>query len=204
MLELDADDRILSANPTLESWLGRASAELVGLSVAELLRAPTSDESMDDRLPDLFFLSTKQGGAMPVLAAFGPQIDGRSEVTLVNAGAQLAYAQAIHSRNTRAERNQQRLELVIASAVAFADAESEAEIVETIRETATKAYAAEESGVFMLDADGGYRLVGGTNALAELKGTPAFTQQAAELRSALKVSGVEAAYGIAESLGQAF
>jgi len=100
-------------------------------------------------------------------------------------------------------RTQNRLQLVIDASIAFAEATSEKELAELLAETTARAYAAEESLVFLAGPDGLEPVAGsypfGDLAHAELLALPGLPRG-----EVVKISGVDQAYALAAPFGRAF
>jgi diguanylate cyclase (GGDEF)-like protein len=206
LVELDVDGVVLDSNARFLQWAGLDTTEVVGLHLAEILVGPAeADGTRTENLPALAELRRRDGSRHPVLVADGVvDADGRRVLALFDAVQQRVFETHLLARHAMAQRTQSRLELVIAASIAFTDAGNEQELAAILADTTAKAYAAEQSVVFLLDEHGVFRHAAGTNPFDEFPDAKALEQQGAMLATVLKVSGIEAARAISPSVGAAF
>lgn len=93
---------------------------------------------------------------------------------------------------------------MISASIAFAATRDEKELAKVLVDTTSRAYAAEEAVVFLLDEDLMFREVAGSNPFVDLEDSDRLAVEAIGLRDVLKISGVEAAYGVDAAVGHAF
>jgi diguanylate cyclase (GGDEF)-like protein len=206
VLLLNADRHIVDANDRAVDWSGLSRDVIIGMRFETFAtRPPGADDPESEYLPAIAEIFRPDGSMLPVLVAEGePDADGNRFVTLFDAREQRAFRERLRDRHTLAQRTQTRLELVIASSIAFAEASDETELAEVLAGTMARAYAAEEAVVFLLDDDMAFRQVAGTNPFSNLRDLGSLTSQAIQLRSVMKIAGVEAAYAASPSIGAAF
>jgi diguanylate cyclase (GGDEF)-like protein len=203
---VDAANRIVDVNAPFAEWTGSDPAALLGLPFSSVVRPPEQPGSVViEYLPAIAEIFHTDGSIHPVLVAEGaPDTTGLRYVTLFDATEQRAFRERLQARLALAQRAQTRLELVIEASIAFAEATTEVELAEVLAATTARAYAAEESVVFLLDEELVFRPVAGTNPFVGLADAAALAVRATELRSVMKISGVDAAYSTAPSVGAAF
>lgn len=206
LVQLDAARLILDANDLVVEWSGRKREELIGLRFETLAtRPPGADAPNSEYLPAIAEIFRPDGSMLPVFIGEGaPDEAGNRYVTLFDASEQRAFRERLRDRHTLAQRTQTRLELVISTSIAFAEASDENELAEVLAATMARAYAAEEAVVFLLDDDMVFRQAAGSNPFSNLSDLASLTTQAIQLRSVMKIAGVEAAYAAAPSVGAAF
>jgi diguanylate cyclase (GGDEF)-like protein len=206
MLQVDATNRVVYANAVIAEWVGAPTTEVVGRTFDELLRPPASSGAASaEYLVGLMEVANVDGSNRSVFLAEGtPDADGLRFVTVFDATAQREFRENLQSRHSLVERTQRRLELVIGASIAFAETTSEAELASVLAATTAAAYAAEESVVFLLDDDMVFQHVAGTNPLVGLADADILTARAAELRSVIKISGVDEARAVSPAIGDAF
>jgi diguanylate cyclase (GGDEF)-like protein len=206
LVEVDATNLIVDANSLLSEWSGLDLAALVGRSFSGVVRAPRQDGPVVvEHSPAMADIFHTDGTMRPVLVFEGaPRPDGHRYIALYDAGEQRAFREGLQIRLALTQRTQTRLELVIAASIAFAEASTEVELAEVLASTTARAYAAEEAVVFLLNEEMVFRQVAGTNPFGGFEDAAELAVRATELRTVMKISGVEAAYATAPSVGAAF
>jgi diguanylate cyclase (GGDEF)-like protein len=206
LLIIDAGGRIVDANAVVADWSGIDLVRLRGLPWRGVVMDPGQSGSVVvDYLPAIAEIFHPNGSMRPVLVAEGdPDAEGLRYVTLFDASEQRAFREGLSARLALMQRSQTRLQLVIDASIAFAESSTEVELAEVLAATTSGAYAAEESVVFLLDEGMVFRQVAGTNPFGGLEDAAELAVQATELRSVMKISGVDAAYAVANSVGKAF
>jgi len=196
LVELDAEGRIVSANTAFQAWTGTIS--VVGLRLADFVDAIDPDRALTQG--DIVFLRNADGLRRPVL------VEGADEAGLAvvfDATRRQEVEDRLLETHALVRRTQNRLQLVIDASIAFAEATTEPELAVLLAETAARAYAAEESLVFLAGPDGLEPAAGsypfGDLAHEELLALPALRRG-----EVAKISGVDAAYAVAAPLGRAF
>lgn len=204
-VEVDGDNRIVDANSLVMEWTGLTLVDLIGERFEHVVRVPQPLEPPVEFLPEVAEICHPDGSRHAVLVAAGPaRVDGHRFLTLFDGREQRAFRERLQVRHDLTQRTQTRLELVIAASISFADANSEVELAETLCATTARAYAAEEAVVFLLGEDLVFRQVAGTNPFSGLPDVDVLTVRAMELRTVMKISGIEAAYAVSPSVGEAF
>jgi len=196
LVELDAQGRIVGANALFQAWTGTVS--VIGRSLAEFVDAAEPERALVEG--DIVFLRNADGLRRPVLIERG--VDAGLAVVF-DATQRQEVEDGLLQTHALVRRTQNRLQLVIDASIAFAEATTERELAELLAETAARAYAAEESLVFLTGADGLAPIAGsypfGDLPYGELIALPAFRRG-----EVVKISGVEAAYSVGAPLGRAF
>lgn len=182
LLRVDAQDRVLAANAAFRAWT--TVREPVGRLLSELF--VSAPDFLDDQgvTPQMMVDSgDPQRAALVARTEFG---DG-SMVTVFDMTTRYRAGRRLRASMSLAERTRRRLELVIESSIAFADAKSEGRLAEILAVTTAQAYRAEESLVLLSDGDG-MRPAAGSNPLAPEFGVAAFADLATNLHRVLRVS----------------
>jgi diguanylate cyclase (GGDEF)-like protein len=196
LVELDGHGVIVAANEVFRSWTGTTS--VAGRRLTEFI--DSVDPVRGLAAGDIVFLRNDDGMRRPVLVE-GALAQGT--VVIVDATRRQAVEDGLLQTHALVRRTQNRLQLVIDASIAFAAATTEEELARLLAETAARAYAAEESIVFLAD-DGDLRHVAGTYPFAELDVGELLSLPALRRGEVVKISGAEEAYGIAAPLGRAF
>lgn len=206
LVEVDATGRVVDANGVLLAWLGVELSEIVGRSFSSIARPPESTGvANEEYLAGLFEVEHSDGSRLPVFVVEGTsRAGGHRLLTVVDASTQRAFRERLQSRHGLIERTQKRLELVIAASITFAETTSEAQLANVLATTTAEAYAAEESVVFLLDADLQFHQVAGTNPFAGVAEADVWTRRGRDLHTVVKISGVEGARAISPAIGAAF
>jgi diguanylate cyclase (GGDEF)-like protein len=205
LVEIDTDAVVVSANAPFASLTGLEPSALVGRGIAEFVRSAANTATPSDSLlPALGFITGTDGLEHPVLIETGAEVEGRRFVVFFDATAQRGFADDLQDKHALTERTQNRLELVIASSIAFAAANTEDELAAVLADTTAKAFAAEEAVVYLLGESGAFQYVAGTNPFTDLDDLEALTLQARSLPGVLKISGLEQARAMAPAVGRAF
>ena len=172
LLELDADEVIVGANQRIAEWVGAEAADLIGRRLDEFVEDPSSEHIVDDRrtAPEgarsvTVRLVHTDGSSRPVLISWRRD-DDRTVVVLFDATLREAYETRITQEHTLVARQERRLNLLLRSAVRFADALEVAELGEILAEVAQDAYAATSAAVLLADDEGTIATMAGSAALA--------------------------------------
>ncbi|HEY1529411.1 MAG TPA: GGDEF domain-containing protein [Galbitalea sp.] len=125
----------------------------------------------------------------PEHAAFMIAADDEATFTIVDASERYASGRALRAARTLADRTQKRLQLVIDSSIAFAQAGTEERLAEILATTAAQAYRAEEATVYLADERRQLWRAAGWNSFEELSDLGAAAESVLGLREVIKVSG---------------
>ena len=206
LVEVDARDRIVDVSPLLCEWTGLSAVELVGRQFSEVAHRPEGlDDAGSEYLPDVAEITLASGEILPVLVAEGPELaDGHRYLSLFDARAQREFREKLQRRHALIERTQKRLELVIAASISFSEASSSKDLARILADTTAEAYAAEEAVVFLLDDRQVFTQVAGTNPFSGLSDAEALAGRARELRSVVKISGIDEARSVSPAVAAAF
>ncbi len=206
LIEIDEQRRIVEVSGLVCEWTGSTAEEMVGRPVQDIVCPPDPAAAPDiGYLPAVAEITQPDGRILPVLVAEGPELaSGNRYLSLFEARAQREFRERLGLRHALIERTQRRLELVIAASISFSEASSEQELAEVLASTTAEAYAAEEAVVFLLDRAHVFRQVAGTNPFTDLSDVAFLTVRAQQLRTVLKIAGIEQARAIAPAVGMAF
>jgi diguanylate cyclase (GGDEF)-like protein len=188
---VDEGGRVVEANRAFREWCG--AGEVIGLALAELI-APARD-FLAGTDPSMV-LSRRAVGRVGLLTRQGT---GRGELVVVlEATSRYEAGSTLRTRMQLADRTQRRLQLVIDAATAFAEARTEQRLADVLAATTARAYAAEESVVYLADPTGELVRAAGHDALG------AFVEAAVWSRNGVvKVAGTAAGDALAPGLGEA-
>jgi diguanylate cyclase (GGDEF)-like protein len=200
LLRVDADARIVGANPWIAEWFGVPAEQLIGSTVADLL-IPVEDDLLtaESGLGPLM-MRRPQDDRRALLVAW-PASSGGMLVTLVDATARYQALRQLRRSYSLADRTRTRLQLIIDAAIALAEAGTEERLAEILADTAARAYGAEESAVFLLDDRRQLRLAAGSNPLG-ISDAAAAASGVGALHEVLLISGADQADALAPELGQ--
>lgn len=196
LVEQDPDGRLVVANARFRDWVG--TDEVIGRDLAEFIDSADPRAALASK--EIVFLRGQAGHRRPVLLE--QAADGT--IAFFDATHRQEVEDGLHRSHGLVRRTQNRLQLVIDASIAFAAAATEAELASLLADTAARAYAAEESIVFLSDeagrlhpAAGSYPLV--DLAYGELVGLPQLRRG-----EVVKVSGIEEAFAVAAPVGRSF
>lgn len=196
LVELDADGRIMAANELFRTWTG--SASVIGSRLVDFVDSSEPARALAEG--DLVFLRNADGGRRAVLVQGA---DRPGIAIVVDATRRREVEDGLLETHALVRRTRNRLQLVIDASIAFAAAATERELAELLAETAARAYAAEESLVFLAD-QGVLQPVAGTYPLADLAFGELLGLPGLQRGEVVTIAGAEAAYEIAAPLGHAF
>jgi diguanylate cyclase (GGDEF)-like protein len=204
-LELDGNGAIVEANETVAEWSGISTTELIGRVAGDILEfdAPAIDPSQP-WLPGTALLSCATGRARPVLVQSAQSRRGNRTLMLFDATEQQKFATELLGEHALQQRTQQRLELVIAASIAFAEASTEQELAQVLADTTAQAFAAEEAVVYLLNENGDFEQAAGEYPFGALDDVDSLTLQARYLGNVIKISGVDEAHSLWPAVGRAF
>ncbi|GAA2072893.1 hypothetical protein GCM10009840_02250 [Pseudolysinimonas kribbensis] len=196
LVELDDQGAIVGANEVFRAWTGTVS--VAGRLLTDFI--DSIDPQRGLAAGDIVFLKNDDGMRRPVLVE-GPL--GAGIAVVFDATHRQAVEDGLLQTHALVRRTQNRLQLVIDASIAFSAATTEEELGQLLAETAARAYAAEESMVFLSD-DGRLRQVAGTYPFAELDVGELLSIPALRRGEVVKIAGAEEAYAVAAPLGRAF
>jgi len=125
----------------------------------------------------------------PDRAAFMIAAEDQVSFTIVDASHRYAAGRALRASRTLADRTQRRLQLVIDSSIAFAQATTQEQLAEILASTAAQAYRAEEATVYLADDRRHLWRAAGWNSFEELSDLGSAAESVLGLREVIKVSG---------------
>jgi diguanylate cyclase (GGDEF)-like protein len=197
LIEFDAEGRILASNAVFAEWVG--TADVVGRALEDFV--DSADPGAVLVSGDIVFLRRRDGARRPVLVE--RSADGRTAVVF-DATRRQEVEDGFLRSHALVRRTQNRLQLVIDASIAFADTRSEAELAGILADTVARAYAAEESIVFLADEEDRLVHAAGTYPFGDLPFAELIELPELALGDVVKISGVEAAFAIAAPIGRAF
>jgi diguanylate cyclase (GGDEF)-like protein len=205
LVEADETGAIVDVNPVFCAWTGLSIEQILGRSINDFVEwEPIAIGPANSRLPAMAFVSGADAWVRPVLVDSNDDVDGHRFFALFDATEQRDFANNLQGQQALTQRTQKRLELVIASSIAFAGADSEPELAAVLADTAAAAFAAEEAVVYLLDEQGDFQQVAGVNPFGPLDDIDSLTLAARTLQSVVKISGIEEARALSPSVGRAF
>lgn len=205
LIEVDDGDGITDANETFLRWVGLPKGDIVGRRFSDFLADRVSEPGAHhELLPSYGWLVGGTAQPRPVRVEADIVPGGPRIIALIDGSPQQTFADDLIGRHALVQRTQTRLELVISSSIALADANNETNLGEILVDTARRAYAAENAVVFLLDDDLAFRQVAGTNSLNQVEDRNSLAAQGVALRSVVTVSGHEEALRLSSSVAAAF
>jgi diguanylate cyclase (GGDEF)-like protein len=196
-VELDAEGRITGANALFRAWVGTLSVE--GRRFAEFI--DSSDPERGLAVGDIVFLIDADGPRRPVIVEGGAS---EGVAIVFDATRRQAVEDGLLETHALVRRTQNRLQLVIDAAIAFAAATTERDLAELLADSAARAYAAEESIVFLADESGRFAPAAGTYPFGDLAFGELLALPGLSRGDVVKIAGTDRAYAIAAPLGRAF
>jgi hypothetical protein len=128
--------------------------------------------------------------------------DDGASFAVVDASERYAAGRALREARRLADRTQKRLQLVIDSSIAFAEATTEEGLAEILATTAAEAYRAEDATVYLADESETLIRISGTNPFEEWSSADSTQLANFGLRQVLKVSGWVEAAALSPRLGE--
>jgi diguanylate cyclase (GGDEF)-like protein len=174
LLELSSAGVIVDANDLFARWfalsapgiVGTHLSDVFGVAEAELSEALTIAAGGTGLIPRTAVLRPAEAGARPLLLASNRIENGNTVVAVVDASRQLRMDDDSERAHLAALRQSERLQLLLAASVSFANAVTAPGLAEDLAETARRTFRADWASVH---ANNGaeFTLIGGTNPLAE-------------------------------------
>jgi len=194
VVRIDAQERILEANAVFCAFAECDEPE--GRPLSDFL-TPTSDFLDAGGEPGMMARPDRPDRAAFVLRG------SHGVVTVIDASERYAAGRALRDAHALADRTRTRLELIIESSIALAEASTEDRLADILAVTTARAYRAEESVVYLDDGDRRLQRIAGSNPFEELIDLGAASVSALGMRQVLKVSGIDEARAVSPVLADA-
>ncbi len=177
LLSTTLDGRILDVNDTFLAWTGHPRDAVIGRSFASLLDAG-SRLFFDTRHSPVLHLQGASdevaltlhgadGAPLPALVNAVRDLDaGRIRMAVFNATERVRYERDLLLARRTAESSEERVRVLQEVSSTFGVSATDEDVAQSFAAVAREAFAARETGVFLLTADGDLELVGGSNPLA--------------------------------------
>jgi diguanylate cyclase (GGDEF)-like protein/PAS domain S-box-containing protein len=190
LAELDVDGRIVDVNRAFSEWTGSDPSALVGRPLTDFIgeSEATARAVSDQRTgpSGVRALTVKllhaDGSTRPVLISWRREGD-RIIVALFDATKREEFENRITREHSLAARQERRLNLLLRSAVGFADAMDEAALAEELASVARDAYAATSAAVLLVDDTGRVTIAAGSTPLEADVGGHLLSDRALALRT---------------------
>ncbi|WP_188510092.1 GGDEF domain-containing protein [Conyzicola nivalis] len=174
LLELTAAGIIVDANDLFARWfslsaqsvVGNHLSDVFGVGESELAEALTVAAGGTGLIPRTAVLRPAEAGARPLLLASNKIENGNTVVAVVDASRQLRLDDDAERAHLAALRQSERLQLLLAASVSFANSVTAPELAEQLAETARRTFRADWSSVHVADGTE-FSLIGGTNPLVD-------------------------------------
>jgi diguanylate cyclase (GGDEF)-like protein len=162
------------------TWCGLSRRSLIGQRLERVLGVRSDElvsalrDANDSLLPVTTILNSHTTRSQAVTLAAGLTVTGTTVAAILDATLQQAFEHDLKSRHWRADRESERLRILLAAAVAFADAGTEDELSDALSRAAISAFRASDASVHVVN-DGKSRTSAGRNPLTpflDLRGTP--------------------------------
>jgi diguanylate cyclase (GGDEF)-like protein len=174
LIELSPSGVIVDANDLFSRWFSVATPDVVGRRLSEVFGA--DEGQLSEALahasggtgltPTTAIIRPLEAGARPLLLASSKIENGNAVIAVVDASRQLTVEDDAERAQLAAIRQSERLQLLLAASVSFANSVTAAELADQLAETARRTFRADWSSVHAIDgAD--FSLIGGTNPLAD-------------------------------------
>jgi diguanylate cyclase (GGDEF)-like protein/PAS domain S-box-containing protein len=208
LVELDVDGVIIDVNPRFAHWAGADRDDLMGRRLVDLVEdapaAEVSARSIEDQKTGpngTRSLTVKllpiTGEPRPVLISWGREGD-RILVALFDATKREEFENRIAQEHSLVSRQERRLNLLLRSAVRFADAMDEGALADELADVAREAYSATSASVLLVDERGKITIAAGTMQFMTEAVGESLSEGALELRSVMAFPDVNEASGIPE------
>ncbi|QIG39525.1 sensor domain-containing diguanylate cyclase [Microbacterium sp. 4R-513] len=202
VVRVDRHGTVADANPWFAGWVGRDRDDLIGHSIDEFLVHPPEDLLPSGAGPGPWVMlhTARPGRAVMVTR----QRYGAEDVLIVSEASERFQALTdLRQRYALADRTRTRLQLLLASSVAFATATTEERLAEVLADTTARSYRAEESTVYFHEADGTSVVGGGRDPLNGRFDPDTLIGLVSAPRRVIKVVGPDEAEALLEGLGDA-
>jgi len=180
-VRVDAIGIVMEANSAFRVWAECESP--AGRPLSDFL-TPVDDFLDEGSAPGMVARPDR-----PDRAAFMIAAEDQVSFTIVDASHRYAAGRALRASRTLADRTQRRLQLVIDSSIAFAQATTQEQLAEILASTAAQAYRAEEATVYLADDRRHLWRAAGWNSFEELSDLGSAAESVLGLREVIKVSG---------------
>ena len=203
LVELRPDGSLVDGNELFSEWTGLAPEQYDGRRLSDLVDEPENTaRAVNDQTtgPEgartlMVRLLHADGSSRPVLISWRREGD-RVIAALFDATKREEFENRIAREHSLAARQERRLNLLLRSAVGFADAMDEGALAEELAAVARDAYAATSAAVLLVDESGQVTITAGSTPLiAEAQGQ-LLSEQALRLRSVMTFPDIRTARGI--------
>lgn len=164
VVRVDEQGTITAANEWFAQWAGTSAEGLVGRAVSEFVVHAHDDLFPDGRGPGPWMMIDPRTPERAVLAARRSEADG-DVLVFFEASERLDALAHLRRSYALADRTRTRLQLIMDSSVAFANASTEDELAEVLAATTARAYGAEASTVYLHKHDGTSVVAAGDDVL---------------------------------------
>jgi diguanylate cyclase (GGDEF)-like protein len=175
LVELSSSGIILDANDLFTRWfflfdsavVGSRLADVFGVDeddLAEVLRQTAGGTGL---IPATAVLHPSGAGARPLILASTRLENGNTAVAVVDASRQQSFEDDAERTHLASIRESERLQLLLAASVSFANSSSPQALAEILADAARRSFRADFSSVHLFEAEG-VTLVGGQNPLADM------------------------------------
>lgn len=198
VVRLDENDRVVAANAWFRRWsrddapVGRVIGELV-VPTADFLDGAGASSTMmaSVTVPDRYALVVR-----------GESADG-AVLTVMDATDRYEAGSLLRRSHVLADRTQNRLQLVIDAAIAFAAASNEDRLAEILAVTAAQAYRSEQSVVYLSGDDGRMYQRAGENPFTSQLPESDLAGLVLQSQAVIKLSSVDEAAALSPSVAEA-
>jgi diguanylate cyclase (GGDEF)-like protein len=197
LVEFDEHGRLIDANAVFLGWVGVDS--VAGRELGDFVDSADPERVLASG--DIVFLRRHDGVRRPVLIE---RREGGRLAVVFDATHRQEVEDGFLQSHALVRRTQNRLQLVIDASISFAATTSESELAGLLADTAARAYAAEESIVFLTDEAGQLSRAAGSYPFGDLPYVELVGLPGLESGEVIKISGVDEAFAVAAPLGRAF
>lgn len=161
-VDVDESGLITGANAALLAWTGLELADVIGRPLHAVLevRLPLAGES---ETPADAMLRNRAGALRPV--AIGA-LDGGRRLVIFDLSPDSSFARPFGAGRRSGRRGQERLEILLAASVAFAETRTEDAVFELLADVAKRSFSASHVSVH-LRRDGRMMMTAGVNPLID-------------------------------------
>lgn len=200
VVRIGAGGAVTDANDWFCAWLGLQAEHIIGRPLEEFLILAHDDLFPAGTGPGPWVMLDRREPSRAVMVA--RHTEGANEVLVMSEASERWRALSeLRRSHVLADRTRARLQLVMDSSVAFSTANSEEQLATILADTATRAYRAEHSAVYLHHADGTSTVAAGLDPFDGRVAYDSLIKLVSVPRRIIKVVGTEEGDRLLPGLG---